>query len=464
MSHFQPTVLTPDPERRSRILPILDAALDAVDPEKAVSRFFYRSGDALIVGDRTYALQDWRHIYVLAIGKAAAPMARAVLATGIPVDSGIVITKYGHGPEQPGSLAPLMVFEAGHPTPDEAGMAAAEQAVAILNQAGEDDLIITLISGGGSALFTLPAAGLSLTDLQQTTALLLACGATINEINTVRKHLSQVKGGQLARLAVPATVISLILSDVIGSPLDVIASGPTVPDPSTWEDAWRAIETYGLIDALPMAVRQHLQAGLAGALPDTPKPGDAIFDRVQTLIVGDNALAAAAAADAATSRGFNSIILSTFVQGEAREVAQVLVGIGREVAAHQRPLPPPACLILGGETTVTLRGAGRGGRNQEMALAAGIALAAAPEAGPIIIVALATDGTDGPTDAAGGVADASSVARARQAGLEPQQYLNDNNAYPLLQAINDLLVTGPTRTNVNDLYFAFVLDEKRMDV
>jgi hydroxypyruvate reductase len=302
----------------------------------------------------------------------------------------------------------------------------------------------------------LPVPNVTLGDLQRTTELLLASGATINEINAVRKHLSQVKGGQLARLAAPATVISLILSDVIGNPLDVIASGPTAPDPTTWADAWAVIEKYRLSESLPSAVKQHLQAGLGGEFAETPKPGHPIFQRVQMLIVGDNAIAAVAAQQAAVAQGFAATILSTFVQGEAREVARVLVALGREVVNNHRPLIPPACLILGGETTVTLHGRGRGGRNQEMALAAAIELAQIPEGTSIVIVTLATDGTDGPTDAAGGVADATSVARGVAAGLNAQQHLMDNDAFPWLKTIDDMLVTGPTRTNVNDLYLIFV--------
>ena len=456
MTHFRPDILDVDPQRRKRILPILDAALDAVDPAAAVKRVVRRAGDSLLVADRSYRLRDYKRVFLLAFGKAATPMAQAALGLGLRLDDGLVITKYGHGPERPDALAGLAVVEAGHPTPDAMGVAAARRLTEIARKADADDLIITLISGGGSALLTLPAPGLTLADLQRTTELLLACGASIDEMNAVRKHLSQVKGGRLARLAAPATVISLILSDVVGSLLHVIASGPTVPDPTTWADAWAVIEKYHLGERLPAAVRHRLQQGLAGALPDTPKPDDPIFARVQNVIIGDNSIAAEAAQRAAETGGFQAQILSTFVQGEAREVARVLVALGREIVARQRPLSPPACLILGGETTVTLRGRGQGGRNQEIALAAAIELARISEAGPIVIVSLATDGADGPTDAAGGVADATSCTRGEAAGLDARQHLDDNNAYPWLKTIGDLLMTGPTRTNVNDLYFVFV--------
>jgi len=437
---------------------VLDAALDAVDPASAVGQVLRRSGDVLLVGGREYPLARFERVFLVAFGKAATPMAQAVLGLGLRLDDGLLLTKYGHGPANPAELAFLAVVEAGHPVPDAMGVAAARRVAEIAHRATENDLIITLISGGGSALLTLPAAGITLQDLQRTTDLLLACGAAIGEINAVRKHLSQLKGGQLARLAAPAPVISLILSDVIGSPVDVIASGPTAPDASTWADAWAVVEKYRLHAQLPAAVRKRLLAGLAGQLPDTPKPGDPLFERVQNIIVGDNAIAAEAALAAAQAHGFTASILSTFVQGEAREVARVFVAMGREIVARQRPLAPPACLILGGETTVTLRGQGKGGRNQEMALAAAIDLAGAPESSPIIIATLATDGSDGPTDAAGGIVDASSVTRGEAAGLDAQAHLADNNAHPWLKTIDDLLITGPTRTNVNDLYFIFILE------
>ena len=449
---FHPDILRPDPIRRQRVLPILQAALDAVDPEVAVQKAVVWEPEGVQVQDRAYRWGDYRRVVMLAFGKAAVPMARAVReALGPHLHQGLVITKEGHGPADPQQLAPLRLFEAGHPAPDARSLTAARHAVAMVRELGPEDLLITLISGGGSALLTLPASGLTLQDLQATTQRLLACGATIHEINAVRKHLSQVKGGQLARLASPARVLSLILSDVVGNPLDVIASGPTAPDPTTWADAWRVIETYNLASQLPRAVRDHLLAGLAGRLPDTPKPGDPIFQRVQHVIVGDNARAALAAQQAAQAQGFHTLILSTFVQGEAREVAQVLAALGREIATHQRPLPVPACLLLGGETTVTLRGQGRGGRNQELALAAALALDHVPHGEDILIFSLATDGNDGPTDAAGGLVDGSTVARGRALGLDARDFLLRNDSYPFLRAVGDQLRTGPTRTNVNDL-------------
>jgi glycerate 2-kinase len=301
---------------------------------------------------------------------------------------------------------------------------------------------------------TSPVSRVSLVDLQALTQVLLACGATINEVNTVRKHISQLKGGQLARLASPATVVSLILSDVVGDPLDVIASGPTVPDPTTFADAWAVLTRYHIVDQVPKPIADHLTAGTSGEIPDTPKPGDPVFERVQNVIVGSNRLAARSAAEEAQRLGFDTALLTTFVEGEAREVARVVAGLAkglaRAEAAHPvgRPLSRPACLVLGGETTVTLRGDGKGGRNQEMALAAALSLAGWEG---VLVACLATDGTDGPTDAAGAFADGTTVARAARLGLDAKAHLTRNDAYHFFQKLGDLMLTGPTKTNVNDL-------------
>jgi hydroxypyruvate reductase len=314
------------------------------------------------------------------------------------------------------------------------------------------DLVLAVISGGGSALLTLPAAGLTLADLQATTDLLLRCGARISELNAVRKHLSQIKGGGLARLAGQASIVSLILSDVVGDLLDVIASGPTAPDPTTFADAWAVLERYGLGEQVPEAVRERLLAGCDGNLPDTPKPEDRLFERVHNVIVGSNRLAAEGAVGAAGAGGMNALLLSTFVEGEAREVAQVAAALAKELVSHDRPVPRPACLVWGGETTVKVRGNGLGGRNQELALAAAMAMEGLSN---VVLVALGTDGTDGPTDAAGAVATGETVARGRALGLEPAAYLANNDSYHFFDGLCDLIRTGPTGTNVNDLLFIF---------
>jgi hydroxypyruvate reductase len=293
-----------------------------------------------------------------------------------------------------------------------------------------------------------------LADVQSMTDALLASGATIHETNCLRKHCETLKGGQLARAVAPATLITLALSDVVGSPLDVIASGPTVPDATTWEDAWAIVRRFDLAEKLPAPIVARLEAGRGGTIADTPKAGDPAFATTQTVVVADNRVAAQAAAARAQEIGYHPLLLTTYLEGEAAQVAKVAVALGRELLAHATPVAPPACLILGGETTVTLgKGTGMGGRNQELALAAGVALAGN---GEITVVSLATDGTDGPTDSAGGMADGGTVARGRARALDAEEHLRGHNAYPYLQATHDLLLTGPTQTNVNDLVFVFV--------
>ncbi len=431
-------------------LAVLQAALEAVDPLEAVRRVLQREGETLRVGERRYDLRRFRHVWVVGAGKASAAMAQAVEhVLGERVSGGWVNVKYGYT----APTARVTVHEAGHPLPDAAGVQGAQRIAALARQATADDLVLCLISGGGSALMPLPVEGVTLEDLQQLTDALLRSGAPIGALNAVRKHLSQLKGGQLARLAHPATVVTLILSDVVGNPLDVIASGPTVPDPTTFADARAVLERYGLWEGAPPAVQRHIARGLSGDVPETPKPDDPALARVQNVIVADNAHAAQAALRAAEARGFHAVLLSTFVEGEAREVAKVLVALGREVAAHNRPVAAPSCLVLGGETTVTVRGAGQGGRNQELALAAALALEGSTR---IAVASLATDGTDGPTDAAGGLVDGQTVARGRALGLEAAAALAQNDAYPYLHKVGDQLRSGPTNTNVNDLMCVFV--------
>ncbi len=477
MTRFNQSVLTPNPAVRRPILAVLDAALDAVDPFAAMQNVLRRQDDTLIVAGPpardpaaalTYDLRRFRRIFVVAAGKAAVPMSAAVeAALQGRISRGLAVTKYDHAqPADPASAASsrIRVVEAGHPIPDEAGVLAGKEMLALVEQATADDLVIALLSGGGSALLVAPAAetadnaghthpALTLSDMQSMTDALLACGATINEMNCLRKHASAVKGGQLARAAAPATLLTLALSDVIGSPLDVIASGPTVPDESAWADVRAIVEKYDLDDALPAVIQDRLQAGLAGHIPDTPKPDDPAFASSNTLVVADNRAAANAALAKATELGYNTILLSTYVEGEAAEVAKVLVGLGREVLDSGLPAPPPACIILGGETTVSLGdNPGQGGRNQELALAAALALQNLPG---LTIVSLATDGTDGPTDSAGGIADGGTIARGNDAGLSAADHLRRHDAYPYLRAAADLLLTGPTQTNVNDLLFVF---------
>jgi hydroxypyruvate reductase len=318
---------------------------------------------------------------------------------------------------------------------------------------GPEDLVLVLISGGGSALTPAPVAGITLAEKQALTKALLACGADIREMNMLRKHVSRIKGGQLARAAQPAQVRTLILSDIVGDPLDAIASGPTVPDPTTYADALGILDKYRIRSEIPASIRTHLEAGAAGKVAETPKPDDPLFARVRSLMVASNIQALEAAAVEAKALGLTPMILSSFVEGETREVARMHAALALEVRASGNPRRPPVCLITGGETTVTLKGKGKGGRNQEFALAAAFDIAGQRD---VVVLSAGTDGTDGPTDAAGALADGETIARARALGLHPRAALEGNDAYPFFEKLGDLIMTGPTRTNVMDVRLVLV--------
>jgi hydroxypyruvate reductase len=442
---------------RRDILAIFKAGLAAADPVEAVRRHVIRRGRKLRLGDYACDLKKVRNIFVVGAGKASARMAGALEEIlGDRIAGGwINIKRGGAVAEQP--LRRIHLHEAGHPVPDEAGLRGAREIVKILESAGEDDLVLLCLSGGGSALMPLPVTGVSLADKQAATQALLACGADIREVNTVRKHLSQLKGGRFAQAAQPAEVVALILSDVVGDPLDAIASGPSAPDRTTFGDALAVLSKYGIESRAPRSVREYLRAGAAGAKPETPKPGDPIFAKVRNLVIANNAASVAACACKARALGYRPLVLSSTIEGEAREVARVCVAVARESLARGRPVAAPACLISGGETTVTLRGNGLGGRNQEFALAAAIA---ARGLEGVAILAGGTDGTDGPTDAAGAFADSATCDRAAQLGLDAADFLARHDSWHFFQPLGDLLMTGPTGTNVMDLYLLLIGDPK----
>jgi glycerate 2-kinase len=432
-------------ELRQDLQTIFQAALRAVDPGEAIRAHVRREGHQLHVADHSYDLREYDGLYLIGMGKAGAAMAAAVEALlGDRLRGGHVIVKYGHG----GPVRHVTLHEADHPIPDEAGVRATRTLLDFVNGRGPRDLLICLISGGGSALSPAPVQGITLAEKQEVTRLLLACGATIHEVNALRKHISRIKGGQLARLASPATLITLVLSDVVGDALDVIASGPTVPDTSTFADCLDILRKYQLLDKVPTAIRRHLETGVSGAFPETPKPGDHAFGRAQTVIIGRNLQALEAAGRQATALGYQPLILSSAIEGETRQVAKVHAGIAKEVLASGHPIAAPACILSGGETTVTLRGQGKGGRNQEFALALALDIRNIPG---IVALSGGTDGTDGPTDAAGAVVDWMTCARAERLGLQPRTALDNNDAYPFFECLSDLLLTGPTQTNVMDV-------------
>ncbi|ETX01963.1 glycerate kinase type-2 family protein [Candidatus Entotheonella palauensis] len=429
---------------------IFDAGIAAVDPVAAVQNAVTRQGHLLSVAGEVYDLHQYAHIYAIGAGKAGATMAKGlenVLQDRLT--AGAVTVKYDH-------VAPVTavtLYEAGHPIPDAAGVGGAEAMMHIAQQAGENDLVFCLLSGGGSALSPAPSTGITLEEKQQFTSLLLACGASIDEINTLRKHLSRLKGGQLARLVAPARLITLVLSDVVGDRLDVIASGPTVPDASTFADCHEIVARYGLMEQLPPSIRDHLQRGGAGQVPETPKAGEPVFARHQTVLIGSNRIALQAAAQQARHVGYTPLVLSSSVQGEAREIARVQAAMAHEIRQCGLPMPPPVCVLAGGETTVTLLGQGKGGRNQEFALAAAMDIDGLEG---VVILSGGTDGTDGPTDAAGAVADGETVSRAQALGLSPKDFIQRSDSYHFFTALDDLLFTGPTGTNVMDMYLLLV--------
>jgi glycerate 2-kinase len=416
---------------------ILMAALAAADPTAAVDKVLRGRDD----------LDRYKRIFVVGAGKAGGTMARAVehyfASRGTRISAGSVNVKDG----DTSKTQSIELRPCGHPMPDERGLNGAKRIEAIATEAGENDLVICLLSGGASALAPYPAPPITLAEKRETTRLLLACGATIHEINAVRKHLSAIKGGQLARIAAPARVLSLILSDVVGDDLDVIGSGPTAPDASTFESAYAVLEKYELRERVPARVRERLRNGAT----ETPKADDSLFEHVENIIVGSNQQSLESAARQAKEMGYRTLILSSTIQGETQDVARMHAAIARQIRLQGQPVRPPACVISGGETTVTIsNGSGRGGRNQEFTLAAALDIAGLEDT---LILSAGTDGTDGPTDAAGAMADGATIARAH---LNAGEALSGHDAYPFFADTGDLVITGATGTNVMDLHLILV--------
>ncbi|MHA1617393.1 MAG: glycerate kinase type-2 family protein [Candidatus Njordarchaeales archaeon] len=442
-----------DKQAREIILQALEAALIAVDPRHTVKRNVMISDNKLVIAGKEFDLDKIRNIYVIGGGKASGAMAEAMEEVlGDRISGGVVnVLK---GTEKNFRVQRIKLVGASHPIPDENGMHGVEEMLEIAKRADEDDLVIVLISGGGSALMPKPAEPITLEEMKITTDLLLKCGATINEINAVRKHISAFKGGQLARACYPATTVALVISDVVGDPLDTIASGPTAPDTTTFEDAYRVLKFYGILDKVPENVRKRIEKGLKGEIPETPKPGDKIFEKVHNIIIANNRIACEAAEAKAREMGVNTLILSTHIEGEARHVGTVLAGIAREIHKYDKPLKRPALIIMGGETTVTVTGTGKGGRNQELSLSASLRIRGLEGTA---IASVGTDGIDGITDAAGGLVDSTTVDRGKGKGLDVLEYLANNDSYTFLKAVGDVIFTGPTGSNVNDIMFVAVV-------
>lgn len=433
-------------------------SISSVDPYQRLKKNLHIDQNRFIIKEKglpekVFDLNQFEKIYLLGTGKASCSMAQAIEELlGERITKGLITTKYGHS-------LPLKflkfteVIEAGHPLPDAKGIEGAQKIRKILKESGSKDLILFLVSGGGSALLPLPVNGITLEEKQRLTQLLLACGADIKEINTVRKHISQIKGGWVARWAYPSTLITFILSDVVGDPLDMIASGPSVPDPSTFEDAWEILEKYDLTEKIPFSIKDHLLRGKEKKIEETPKPGEKAFRKVTNLIIASNFLALREAEQEAKKLGFHTLLLSSSIVGETRDVARFHGAIAREIVLTNHPIPKPACILSGGETTVTLQGSGLGGRNQEFCLAGAFEIDGLER---VVLLSGGTDGTDGPTDAAGAISDHTTLQRARWMGLDPMAYLRNNDSYHFFEKLGDLLITGPTRTNAMDVRILLV--------
>ncbi len=433
------------------LLDALDAALEAADPRKAVRERLARTESGVLVrGAGVYKVNE---VHVVGFGKASALMARGVL-DAIPdlVAGGVVIVPRGQSVPE---LGPIEVLQADHPLPSRATVEASVRLLEYVESVPRDSLTLVLVSGGGSALFEVPVEGVRIEDVAEVTRRLMLRGASIEELNAVRKHLSAVKGGQLLKHVRSEHVVTLVVSDVVGDRLDTIASGPTVPDETTFRDAYAVLRAYGVWDDAPASVKAWIERGLRGEAPETPKPGDPIFRRNRVVIVANNLSALQAAASALRDRGYNVLILTDRLRGEAREVAKALAAVVESVAHNSMPVRPPAALLAGGETTVTVRGAGRGGRNQELCLALALSLGPRP---PFHYAAacMGTDGIDGNSPAAGAVVDDRTLEEAQRLGLDPREYLEDNNSYAFFERLGRAIVTGYTGTNVNDVFIALV--------
>ena len=447
-------VSSPSTRRARKIaLDAVEKALNAVNPKNLIRSRIVLGGDVLKIDKRELDLSDFGSIFIVGGGKASGSMGEALEEIlGDRIETGVIVVPRGTSGKYKTSR--IEIHEASHPIPGVDSVEGAGKIMKIAEDAGEKDLILCLISGGGSSLMAMPRREVSLDDKKHVTQMLLRSGATINEINAIRKHISEFKGGMLAKKAYPANLISLILSDVIGDNLDVIASGPTVPDTSTYQDAIAVLKRYGLWETIPKSVKKVLLDGVEGLISETPKRGDKVFEKVHNIIIGNNRLATTAAAQDLRRYGINTIFLTSFLEGEARDVGLMLAALALEISASGNPAARPAAMVLGGETTVTVVGNGIGGRNQEIALSAAMKIDGLDG---VVVASASTDGIDGPTDAAGAVVDGGTMARAWELGLNALDCLRNNDSYSFFSKMGDLIVTGPTGTNVNDLSVVVVI-------
>ncbi len=439
--------------RKARALALksLESALNAIDSKQLMKSKLLLKNSLLKVNGCSFDLKKFKNVYVIGGGKASGSMAEALeQILDQYITKGLV--NIPHGNKHKTEIIKLR--EASHPIPDKSGVEGTRRMLKIAEQAKKEDLVICLISGGGSSLMPLPRDGITINDKRELTNMLLKCGATINEINTVRKHISDFKGGWFAKKAYPATVLNLILSDVVGDPLDFIASGPTVPDSTTFSEAIKVLKKHGLWDKAPASIKKVLSSGKKGLIPETPKANDKAFKKVYNVIIGNNTFASLAALEQLRSATLNTLLLTSSLEGEARHVGVMLASIAREVVTSGNPIPKPAGIIAGGETTVTVTGKGLGGRNQEISLAAALRMGGMDG---VVVASLSTDGVDGPTDAAGAIVDGKTMSRAEEMDLNPEEFLAENDSYNFFSKLGDLIFTDPTGTNVNDVSVIVVL-------
>ena len=444
------TIHFPNRRVQSNLTRLLQAGLQAADPEVAIRKVLKLKRQTLWVANRPYRLSRYKRVICVGAGKASGRMALAVeQLLGKRLEGGVVVVKEQHGCR----TNQIDIREAGHPLPDKRSERAGKDILELTRSLTRDDLLIVVLSGGASSLLVAPAAALSLAAKQKTARLLLRSGASIQEINRVRKHLSAIKGGRLAE-ATSATIIGLMLSDVLGDDVSIIGSGPTAPDPSTFQEAKKIFQSYDLWTRIPQTVRAHFQKGIRGVVPETPKPGSQEFRRVENHVIGNNDLAVKRIATTAKTMGLRPVVLSTTLTGEAREVGKMVGGLAKKVHGSGQPNSRPACFIWGGELTVTIKGKGKGGRAQEFALSAAQEIAGLPN---VFVAGFGTDGVDGPTDVAGAVVDGQTVFRAKKKGLDVTKFLKQHDSYSFFNKAGGHIISGPTGTNVSDIYLLVAL-------
>jgi glycerate-2-kinase len=449
------TLSSANKKAREIVLDMIEKTLEAVNPERIIRSKITLDDDILKVNEKTFDLSAFKRIYVVGGGKASGSMAQTLEEIlGDRIEEGLVVVPRGTAGRYEAKR--IKYQEASHPIPDNTSVDGARKILNLVSHAQDNDLVICVISGGGSSLMALPREGITLSDKQRVTDHLLKSGAAIGEINMVRKHISSFKGGQLASKAYPATLLSLLLSDVTGDPSGVIASGPTAPDSTTFNESMDVLKRYNLWVEAPKPIRKVLSDGVRGLIHETPKGEDPAFKKTHNIVIGNNRLACTTAVDELARSGLKAMFLTSCIEGEARVVGSMLASIAREIETSGNPYVPPIGVIAGGETTVTVTGNGIGGRNQEICLAAALKIDGLART---VVASVSTDGVDGPTESAGALVDGRTISRSRKLGLNAKEYLLNNDSHSFFSEMGGLIDTGPTGTNVNDISVLILVDK-----